>query len=33
MGGSASDAAHFATEFVVRFMKDRPAVSGDLPDR
>jgi phosphoheptose isomerase len=24
-GGSASDAAHFATEFVVRFMKDRPA--------
>src|SRR5216117_4205219 len=24
-GGSASDAAHFATELVVRFMKDRPA--------
>jgi phosphoheptose isomerase len=24
-GGSASDAAHFATEFVVRFMKNRPA--------
>jgi len=24
-GGSASDAAHFATEFVVRFIKDRPA--------
>lgn len=24
-GGSASDAAHFATEFVVRFTKDRPA--------
>ena len=24
-GGSASDAAHFATEFVVRFAKDRPA--------
>src|SRR5438067_4797749 len=24
-GGSASDASHFATEFVVRFMKDRPA--------
>src|SRR6184192_4145371 len=24
-GGSATDAAHFATEFVVRFMKDRPA--------
>jgi phosphoheptose isomerase len=24
-GGSAADAAHFATEFVVRFMKDRPA--------
>ena len=24
-GGSASDAAHFATEFVVRFVKDRPA--------
>jgi phosphoheptose isomerase len=23
-GGSASDAAHFATEFVVRFIKDRP---------
>lgn len=24
-GGSASDAAHFATELVVRFTKDRPA--------
>ena len=24
-GGSASDAAHFATEMVVRFAKDRPA--------
>src|SRR5438552_3251585 len=24
-GGSAADASHFATEFVVRFMKDRPA--------
>lgn len=24
-GGSAADAAHFATEFVVRFMKKRPA--------
>src|SRR5881394_721504 len=24
-GGSATDASHFATEFVVRFMKDRPA--------
>jgi D-sedoheptulose 7-phosphate isomerase len=24
-GGSASDASHFATEFVVRFTKDRPA--------
>src|SRR6266513_4793198 len=24
-GGSAADAGHFATEFVVRFMKDRPA--------
>ena len=24
-GGSASDAAHFATELVVRFVKDRPA--------
>jgi len=24
-GGSATDAAHFATEFVVRFAKDRPA--------
>ncbi|MEY2531345.1 MAG: D-sedoheptulose 7-phosphate isomerase [Verrucomicrobiota bacterium] len=24
-GGSASDAAHFATEFVVRFTHDRPA--------
>src|SRR5438874_8343474 len=24
-GGSASDAAHFATEFVVRFAKDRRA--------
>src|SRR5256885_3847394 len=24
-GGSASDAAHFATELVVRFIKDRPA--------
>src|SRR5436190_8352398 len=24
-GGSAADAAHFATEFVVRFAKDRPA--------
>jgi D-sedoheptulose 7-phosphate isomerase len=24
-GGSAADAAHFATEFVVRFIKDRPA--------
>ena len=24
-GGSAADAAHFATEFVVRFVKDRPA--------
>jgi D-sedoheptulose 7-phosphate isomerase len=24
-GGSASDAAHFATELVVRFAKDRPA--------
>jgi len=23
-GGSAADASHFATEFVVRFMKDRP---------
>jgi D-sedoheptulose 7-phosphate isomerase len=23
-GGSAADAAHFATEFVVRFIKDRP---------
>src|SRR5881296_2639505 len=33
-GGSASDAAHFATELVVRFAKDRPAypaicLSGD----
>jgi phosphoheptose isomerase len=33
-GGSAADASHFATEFVVRFMKDRPAypaicLSGD----
>ena len=33
-GGSASDASHFATEFVVRFTKDRPAypaicLSGD----
>jgi D-sedoheptulose 7-phosphate isomerase len=24
-GGSAADASHFATEFVVRFIKDRPA--------
>ena len=24
-GGSAADAAHFATEFVVRFVSDRPA--------
>src|ERR1041385_9363613 len=24
-GGSAADAAHFATELVVRFAKDRPA--------
>ena len=24
-GGSAADASHFATEFVVRFMKERPA--------
>jgi len=24
-GGSAADAAHFATEFVVRFIRDRPA--------
>ena len=24
-GGSAADASHFATEFVVRFTKDRPA--------
>ncbi len=24
-GGSAADAAHFTTEFVVRFIKDRPA--------
>ena len=24
-GGSATDGAHFATEFVVRFAKDRPA--------
>ena len=24
-GGSAVDASHFATEFVVRFTKDRPA--------
>lgn len=24
-GGSAADASHFATEFVSRFMKDRPA--------
>src|SRR5215813_5622959 len=24
-GGSAADASHFATEFVVRFAKDRPA--------
>src|SRR5213075_3471869 len=24
-GGSAADGSHFATEFVVRFMKDRPA--------
>src|SRR6266540_6915537 len=24
-GGSAADASHFATEFVVRFVKDRPA--------
>src|SRR6185312_15298534 len=24
-GGSAADASHFATEFVVRFMTDRPA--------
>ena len=24
-GGSAADAAHFATEFVVRFVKNRPA--------
>jgi phosphoheptose isomerase len=24
-GGSAANASHFATEFVVRFMKDRPA--------
>jgi phosphoheptose isomerase len=33
-GGSAADASHFATEFVVRFRKDRPAypaicLSGD----
>ena len=33
-GGSAADASHFATEFVVRFTKDRPAypaicLSGD----
>jgi len=33
-GGSAADASHFATEFVVRFAKDRPAypaicLSGD----
>jgi glutathione S-transferase len=28
-GGSAADAYHFATEFVVRFTKDRPAY-GDL---
>jgi len=26
-GGSAADASHFATEFVVRFTKDRPAIS------
>jgi phosphoheptose isomerase len=24
-GGSAADKSHFATEFVVRFTKDRPA--------
>jgi len=33
-GGSAADASHFATEFVVRFTKDRPvypaiSLSGD----
>jgi phosphoheptose isomerase len=33
-GGNAADASHFATEFVVRFTKDRPAypaicLSGD----
>jgi D-sedoheptulose 7-phosphate isomerase len=33
-GGSAADASHFATEFVVRFMNDRPAypaicITGD----
>jgi phosphoheptose isomerase len=27
-GGSAADASHFATEFVVRFMKDRPACAA-----
>src|SRR6266568_3066789 len=32
-GGSAADASHFATEFVVRFTKDRPALPGDLSFR
>jgi phosphoheptose isomerase len=27
-GGSAADASHFATEFVVRFTKDRPAYAA-----
>jgi D-sedoheptulose 7-phosphate isomerase len=27
-GGSAADASHFATEFVVRFVKDRPAYAA-----
>ena len=29
-GGSAADASHFATEFMVRFTKDRPAYTFPL---
>lgn len=34
-GGSAADAAHLATEFVVRFVKDRPtrrSASRTMPE-
>ena len=32
-GGSAADAAHFATEFVVRFIRDRPKNGGSIAVR